>query len=1052
MEIKSTPEFDEALASLNQHQREAATRLDGPTLVLAGPGTGKTQVLAIRIGYLLRETDATPEQILCLTYTDAAAHNMRERLVRFLGATGHAVSVQTFHGFCNQLIAENERYFGRRGLQAASDLERVDAIRAVIDSFDETHPLKRLTGDIYYDERNLRGLYANLKREDMRPETVAKGIDDYLASLPGREDFQYQKALKARGIEKGDPKENKISEETEKMQKLRVASQSLIGYQEALANLRRYDYEDMLLWVLEAFEKQPWLLQSLQERYQHVLVDEYQDTNGAQNNVLKALVEFWGKQADVFAVGDDDQAIYRFQGASMQNLATFQTHYGEALETVVLEQNYRSTAPILAAASALIARNEERLIRQMPGLEKNLIASGKVTEGPNPQVVRYPNLAHEEAAIAERLEALHAEGVPWEEMAVLYRNNRQATSLIALLRKRGVPLRVQKNINVLDHPLTLQLEELLKYLASEYKEPGSADERLFSLLHLPGFGVSPRDAMRVMRAWNELKPKTRRKKGGEQRTPTLREIIASPERMFHMGLENARAITALEDRLTYWTYLQSSKTPQLVFEHVVTEAGFLSVVLDQSDRLERLQVLTTLFDHLKVETTKNSRLGLGEWLDMFERMRRHELRLELKPLEQPGAGVHLFTVHSAKGREFEHVFVIGATEDQWEKRHVPSSFRFPDTLISATEDRTEEERRLFFVALTRAKVGLQISYAAQRGDGKEVTPSRFVDELLEDQTVDFSEQQARTDVLLEAQTFYLAPEAVTHVPLLDREAIERALSGFSLSVTALNKYLRCPLSFYFENVLRVPTARNAAMGFGSAVHQALNDYVLAWKEAPEEGLPSADFLMEKFEGAMDDYHSHFTDKEFEDRLTFGRQVLPPYLAARTPSWHPQVRTEIHFNASTYAGIPISGVLDKVEYHSDGAVVIDYKTGKPENARTKLLAPNEKEPLGGDYWRQLVFYKLLVDGDARAGNPRLHTGQIDFIQPEKSGSYKLSTVVITPQDEEVVGDQIREVWSGIQAQDFTGCGAEDCHWCNFARDQYDPATLPIGQAVGEEGGD
>ena len=359
--------FAEEYNRLNKEQRKAVDTIEGPVMVIAGPGTGKTQILASRIGKILLETDTSPDNILCLTYTDAGVVAMRKRLLQFIGPDAYKVNIYTFHAFCNDVIQENLSLFEKTSLDPVSDLEKIQLFKELIDSFPKNHPLKRYRGDVYFEINNLQSLFSTMKREGWTPAFINQRIDEYLVDLPTRDEFIYKKKYK--DFNAGDLKKDKIEEQKERMEKLRAAVNEFDGFQQLMRKRNRYDFDDMINWVIKAFEENKNLLANYQEKFQYILVDEYQDTSGTQNRIVELLISYWDKP-NVFVVGDDDQSIYRFQGANVENMLDFANSYKDNLLTVVLTNNYRSTQPILDISKTLINRNEERLVKQLPSLSK----------------------------------------------------------------------------------------------------------------------------------------------------------------------------------------------------------------------------------------------------------------------------------------------------------------------------------------------------------------------------------------------------------------------------------------------------------------------------------------------------------------------------------------------------------------------------------------------------------------------------------------------------------------------------------------------------------
>jgi DNA helicase-2/ATP-dependent DNA helicase PcrA len=302
--------FAEEYKRLNDRQRQAVDTIDGPVMVIAGPGTGKTQILASRIGKILLETDASPENILCLTYTDAGVIAMRKRLLQFIGPDAYKVNICTFHAFCNDVIQENLSLFEKTSLDPVSDLEKIQFFKELIDTFPKNHPLKRYRGDVYFEIKNLQSLFSTMKREGWTPAFINQRIDAYLVDMPNREEFIYKRKYK--DFRPGDLKKEKIDDQKERMEKLKAAVNEFDTFQKLMRKRNRYDFDDMINWVINAFETNKNLLSNYQEKYQYILVDEYQDTSGTQNKIVDLLINYWDKP-NVFVVGDDDQSIYRFQ-------------------------------------------------------------------------------------------------------------------------------------------------------------------------------------------------------------------------------------------------------------------------------------------------------------------------------------------------------------------------------------------------------------------------------------------------------------------------------------------------------------------------------------------------------------------------------------------------------------------------------------------------------------------------------------------------------------------------------------------------------------------
>ncbi|HTR31176.1 MAG TPA: ATP-dependent DNA helicase [Puia sp.] len=1037
--------FQDEYRKLNEQQRLAVDSIEGPVMVIAGPGTGKTQILAARIGKILLETDTSPGNILCLTYTDAGAIAMRRRLLSFIGPDAYKVHIHTFHSFCNDIIQENLPLFEKTALDPISDLERIQFFKVLIDGWPKNHPLKRYRGDVYFEMGNLQSLFSTMKREGWTPDFIGERIDRYLRELPNREEYIARRATKE--FRKGDVRTDKIAEEKERMDKLRAAVGEFAPFQELMRRRNRYDFDDMINWVIRAFEENKDLLATYQERYQYILVDEYQDTSGTQNKLVSLLISYWD-QPNVFVVGDDDQSIYRFQGANVENMLEFARDYEKDLLTVVLTNNYRSTQPILDISRTLIERNDERLVNQFPGLSKNLVSShplvSRFTDAP--RLIEYLSPRQEMTNITLQVERLVADGVPPGRIAVIYRENKYGEELARFLQLKKIPVYSKRSQDLFAVPLAQKVLLLLRFLGAEHDAPYGGDEMLFEILHFDFWGIAPIEIAR-------LSVEVADRQFSDQRTSLrllLYEKANRPARdLFDIGLPEGmkRASRVLEKLIGD----VRNTTLQGLFENCIRETGILGQVMASPEKIAQLQTLTSLFEFIREESRRNPDLDLERLIQVIDLMKENGLVLPLLQVSGSDKAVNLLTAHGSKGLEFEYVFFAGCNAAIWEKKRRPGGgYKYPDTLFervegpasakaavgpaSAKTTATEEEelRRLFYVALTRVERHLFISWSRFRDDGKELEPSVFVAEILDrhalpiEKAVIGVEELAAFDAL--PFTEIIAPE----IGAAEEDFISRILSTFVMNVTALNNYLKCPLEFYYRNLIRIPSPKNEATEFGSAVHFALQRLFEKMKAHAAEAFPVKEELLNDFRWYMARHREIFTREAFARRMEYGLEVLANYYDKYLPHWNRIVAVERNIRNVVVRGVPLKGKLDKLEFHGNEVTVVDYKTGDVDKARDKLAPPGERNPDGGDYWRQAVFYKILVDGYEQK-DWKVTGTEFDFVEPDRKKEFRKIKIMISPEDITTVTQQIVTVWEKIQRRDFyTGCGKPDCHWCNFVK--------------------
>ena len=1017
--------FTEILAQLNIRQREAVEHIEGPVLVVAGPGTGKTHILSARIGQILTLTDVFAHNILCLTYTDAGVHAMRERLLEFIGPEAHKVHVFTFHSFCNKIIQDNLDWFGKRDAEPISELEKVELIREMIDELPNDNILKKLKGDPYLYERQLSSLFDNMKAENWKVDYILQQIKKYLKELPTRPEFIYKRNGKA--FKKGDLKEAAIQIETDKMEKLEAAVNLFPTFLNKMIKRKRYDFGDMIQWILEAFQKNNFILRRYQEQYLYVLVDEFQDTNGAQNQILKFLANYW-EQPNIFAVGDDDQSIYEFQGARVKNIMDFHKEY-EDVKLVILNENYRSSQNVLDSASSLIFKNKIRLVHEINEIDKDLLASRKEVAKSIvlPKIVSYPNSVHEVIHVAEQIEILKNKKVPLNEIAVIYAKHRQAQPLIQLLESKEISYHTKKRINILEQPLIQNVLTILKYIQAEYERPYNGERLLFEMMYIDFFNLSMKDVAKL----GALVAR----KSLNRENPFWRDFLKNEKQLESLQLENIKAIERMMSALDQLIRDYRNEPLPVLVERLINRSGLLHFVAKHDEKIWWMQVLTTFLDFVETETLKQPTLNIKGLLSIIERMNANRLSLGIQKTMFAQDGVQLVTAHSSKGLEFEYVFMLGCETDYWEPTTYRNrfSFTFPDTLTltySESEDAEEAARRLFYVAMTRAKEYLQISFSTTTKGGKSVKRSLFVDELLDTTDLEIQEKELSNEAIFQAQLLQLQEVEKPTIKTLRKEELDGLLENFVLSATSLSKYLDCPLSFYFENVLRAPSVSSVAAAYGSAVHYALQKAFQKMRSHKEDKFPTTKAFLSDFEWELNRQRAYLSEKQFRDRLAFGRKTLKEYYENYVNDWYKdEIRVELEVKNVEIDGVPIQGVVDKIEFRRAFELqVFDYKTGKYR--REKIARPTKKKPLGGDYWRQVVFYKILLENYQNKGYIVLG-GTIDYIEQFR-GEFKQARFGPIPKEDVVlVKEQIQEVYKKIMGHEFSeGCGKPHCHWCNF----------------------
>ncbi|MFA6023665.1 MAG: UvrD-helicase domain-containing protein [Candidatus Gracilibacteria bacterium] len=1018
--------FEEAYEHLNPEQKEAVDHIEGPTMVLAGPGTGKTQMIALRIAQILKKTQASPHNILCLSFTEVGAVAMRKRLIEIIGETAYGVRIHTFHSFCNEVIQDfpTEFLFARE-LALLTELERIQIFRELLDELSPNSPLSPF-GDSYFYLKDIDRAIKDLKRENLSPEALNREVEALQKTME-----EHQEAISAFvAINGGQLKEEEFEaikaglggtifasalqgDSTDKKQrtamkgelkaalelwqkelpKQRVLVELYTAYQNLLRGRGRYDFEDMIAFVIAKFKENPSLLAHYQEQFQYILVDEYQDTNSAQNEVVRMLGDFF-ESPNIFVVGDDKQSIYRFQGASLENLLLFYNLYKKNIQVVSLRENYRSQQTVLDAAQSLIRHSEQSLAGLLQEKSETLHANA-----PHPaELVRVAELetpASERYFLAREVEALIQAGTAPQEIAILYRNNREAEDLADLFLRMKIPFQINSGRDLLTDKEIQKLLMLLRFVANLEDE-----SQLFTILHFDLWNFDSLDIAKLSR------------QAYSSRTSFLEIMRASP------------VFSAFTEQLLNWNKKSFNLTLLEFFDLMLKESRFLDAILKKENQLEHLNRLNTLFDELKQWNAAHPQMLLADFIAYLDLLKENGLIIKEKELITQKNAVRLMTAHGSKGLEFERVFIMNFTDKHWGNLSSRSKLKLPPTLlkIPASSEKDEEERRLFFVALTRAKKSVTLSYPKTNAQGRPVLPSLFLHEIDPVFKQNIATAEVEDLALSHLKTLFLSPKpdhSEDH-----KNYIKSLVQNFVLSVTHLNNYLRCPRLFYYNTVLRVPSIKNKHAAFGTAIHEALKDLLVEVKKGE---APSKEFMVKQFQKHLE--REILSKQDFKSCLELGQKTLGEYYDFYRDSFHPAVLLEYDFrpHGVHLNGIPITGKVDKIELKEGSehpAHIVDYKTGNPDR---------KKEELGpqGEYRRQIIFYKLLCDNSKKFPYS-MKSGEIDFVQKNKAGEFVRSTILVTPQEEEDLKTLITSVYQDIQdlrflnTDDFEVCGK--CEWC------------------------
>ncbi len=1050
--------FEARYRELNPEQKEAVDTLEGPVMVIAGPGTGKTEVLTMRIANLLHKKKTVPERILALTFTEAGAITMRRRLSELAGREAYRTEIATFHGFANRVIRDYPDYFPR--IVGAASITEIDQVRILRDLID-TLPLAELRpfGDRYLHLRTVLRAIGEVKQQGVPPDEFAVIVREEKEAFYANPDL-----VNESGKYEGKMK-TKYASQAKKIARNLELAEIYAAYQAALQNARQYDFSDMIMEVARALQEREEMRRVLRDAYDYFRVDEHQDTNDAQNRIIELLADreeddragsaAAGAGPNLFVVGDERQAIFRFQGASIENFHYFSRKY-RGVKLIFLRANYRSTQAILDAAqgvspreASLVAKAGHFAPREEPPAHLAALSS------PDAEYFFIARKIKELIRGAAGRSTLRAPSAVPEEIAVLYRDNRDAAPLARMLEKEEVPYVIESDQDVLGDPEIRKLVRILRAV-----EHFGNDVALAEALHADFLGIAPIDIYKLA----SFAARNRKNLHDAMRSDTVLEAA---------GIDDpaARAaLTALFAKFSSWKRAAENQGAADAFETIVRESGFLAHLLRHPSATEELAKLHALFDLLKSFVERKRDYTLAEFFAHLDLMGEHGVALKnAGTLRLPGR-VRLMTAHRAKGQEFDYVFIMNAVDRKWGSRFHRETIKIPDAVYRvlaaapdaavaapATEARDEaasdddaDERNVFYVALTRARREVFVTLARTDREGKEQLPSKFIAELRDDLLAPYDAAPYERELAAHGELAFRAPAPRTP-ELKDREFLNALFAEQGISVTALNNYLECPWQYFYRNLIRIPEAPNKHLSFGNAVHAALKSWFDAFDAGDDRGAAR---LIARFEEAL--AHEPIREDEYEEALAKGRAALAAFYREYRASWdgaspaHTAENEARVDGASVGDGTPINGKLDRIEFPASDpgagagagnraaalpaaalpvARVIDYKTGKP---KTRNVIEGNTKDADGNYKRQIVFYKLLLD---KAGKCDMKEGVIQFVEPDERGTFHREPFSVAPEETAALEREIIRVAKEIRSLAFwdTTCGDPECEYCELRRE-------------------
>lgn len=1072
---------------LNSRQQEAVDHIYGPLLVLAGPGTGKTQLLSARIANILSITDASPQNILCLTFTEAAAQNMRERLAGMIGAGAYDVHINTYHGFGSDIIRSYPSYFENVNLETGEDtrlerpiddLQRIQIFTELINRLPYSSPLigaKHYVKHIASTVSELkRGLYtpdslqkladrnlsqvralspkiadhlADVVRFPSNAQTAIELFEGILQILEGhdglveiaREELETAMTL---SLETNKSKHltdwknawlTKDSDNrfrfTDEDQHLRIAELAKLyaAYDTALASKQLYDFDDMILRTIEALQTKDELRFNLQEKYQYILLDEFQDTNAAQFELVKQLADNPVNEGrpNIFAVGDDDQAIYAFQGARVSNMIGFVRAFRD-VQVINLTENYRSHSDILHIAKNIATQIESRLHDSLDGIEKTLIASNaNLPKKSTIERREFDGQANEYAWVAAKIQELIERGTRPSEIAVLAPKHSLLEQLVPFLVANNTSISYEKRENILETQLIKTFHAMIQLVIASGANNSAVMNQLFpQILSLDFYQIPVIDIWQInweasgfdqKLSWAEL----------AQQNPRI-----APHVTFFLALGLKASTEPLEYILDYLTGSTSLKLDK--------DTSYISPLknyyFDPKNKqtlqyFEALANLSTIREHLRNwQAGQDTLLTAQDFLNFVAAYAAADQPLiNTHPVAQSSDSVQLMTAYKAKGLEFENVFLLSVHDDVWGKKARSNSNKFslPANLQHVRYQGSDEDelRRILFVAITRAKHGLYLTSHLSKDNGKSTEPVKYL--------LEYSDGEQRLSTVLpdDVQALqhidFSAPETMQQVEILwqsrhlnlttDLKALLKPrLDKYQMSPTHLNMFIDTEHGgaevFLLQTLLRFPQAPNESGEFGNAIHETLEWIQVHNIQDIEGNLPK---ILTVFDQKL--AHRYLPADRMDDLRARGRHALTSYLQSSAHIFRKTAKSEIDFRSEgVFVGeAHLSGKIDRIEINdSDRTIdIVDFKTGTP-------MAKWDTSIKAQKYKQQLYFYKFLIEGSHAYKSYKVNSARLEFVeQGDKNEATPPLYVDFSLSFETEIKDLIIKTWAKIQNLDL-----------------------------------
>ncbi|MCB9817091.1 ATP-dependent helicase [Candidatus Nomurabacteria bacterium] len=1090
--------------TLNAAQQQAVDTTEGPVMVIAGPGTGKTQLLASRVLHILQNNPSlSPANILCLTFTEAGQIAMQKRLIELMGEAGAHVAVHTFHSFGSEIINTHPDYFFNNvQFTPADDLSIHEVITSVLDALPARHPLtakhegdyaligsikrriqeckKALTPDelagvisdgdafVRYIEPAIIDTFGtNVFTKKQFPQVaellevglaynnsskIITGIkplhvvfNESLAAAYGtaiEEDSTKPLTVWKKDWFAKDVSKKPICKQRVVLEKLAAFAEVYSNYQHELHKRRLFDFDDMIMQAVNSIETRGDLAYELQEQYQYLLVDEFQDTNVVQMRLLRALADAPVHEGlpNVMVVGDDDQAVFAFQGAELSNILNFTETYPSAMQ-ITLTENYRSSHNILQAARAVITQGEDRLENYVKGIDKTLLPNATFATAPRSERWLFDIQAHEYEYVAKHIAAQIKQGTVASDIAVIAREHKQLEALLPYLFDTDVPVAYERRENALNNP---QLKELLVLAKVVYylsiDKPQVANELMPELLSADYWQLPATEIWQISLASRQIKTEYEANKlwlqimltGTVKQKNIARFLLEAAKLSINSSLEEILDVLigstdafVADSAESEAVETASSPTIASPFKsYYFSDTNLQNKPQAYLELLAALSAVRSSLRSYKPDITHS----LQDYIHFCDLAKKAHVSIPVKMMHATGKDpVNLLSAHKSKGLEFDTVYILSATQSIWNSKGRGGGISLSPNLLSiAHSPNPDDNLRLFYVAMTRAKRHLFMSSFMTSDTGKEMIPyapleEKTVQAIIQSPVEPMAMPSTPHDILFRAERHWhdkhlSVPQATLKDLLQDR------INRYTLSATHLNNFLDVPNGgphkFFLHNFLQFPSAMSPSASFGSAMHSTLeymHSYVVKHGSLP--ALAKSESFM-----ASSLQRKGLAPNEYDKYHTQAINALNALYAQRSHEFTPKQLPEQDFRRQgvRIGDALLTGKIDVLTVTKHSATVTDYKTGTSSTTWNAQGQTNYAKQKLHRYKQQLYFYKLLVDGSRTWGEQgiRATKGELVFVEPNQQGSLDSLSLDITDEQELTrLRKIIASVWRCIVNLDF-----------------------------------